>query len=116
VLEKLVLESIRFFYENRCAVIFINKSMLEASGTSDDDTGGFAGIPNSIRGVIIGITIREKENSEFKVSLRSDISIDSSKICRRFGGGGHPCAAGFTISGKLEDVLNKIIKEVGDFI
>jgi len=32
-----------------------------------------------------------------RVSLRSNKTVDVSKIARRFGGGGHPRAAGFTV-------------------
>lgn len=44
----------------------------------------------------IGIVWRVKQR-KIVVSLRSDGSVDVAEIAKKFGGGGHPTAAGFTI-------------------
>lgn len=46
------------------------------------------------KGFPIGIVWSEK-NGQISVSLRSRPNLDVSKIAQRFGGGGHPQAAGF---------------------
>ena len=45
----------------------------------------------------LGIVYRKK-GDQLKVSLRSDGTVDVSKIAQKYGGGGHKAAAGFQIS------------------
>lgn len=42
--------------------------------------------------------IWSEDKERVKVSLRSDGSVDVSKLAQKFGGGGHKAAAGFSIS------------------
>ena len=42
------------------------------------------------------------------MALRSDELVDVSKIAAVFGGGGHVCAAGCTMSGSPYDVINNL--------
>ncbi len=114
-LEKLVYNSISYHFNAKCAVIFITNEMLKESQVTDEsDLEGFASIPRKIEGVLIGVTLREKENEVFKVSIRTSDEIDASKICEKLGGGGHKAAAGCTISGKKEDAQNKILEIIKD--
>lgn len=41
-------------------------------------------------------------NGRIKVSLRSDKTIDVSKIAKKFGGGGHKTSAGFSIDAEMK--------------
>ena len=57
--------------------------------------------------------LRQKENEDaYKVSMRSGNTVNVSDICFLFGGGGHPRAAGCLIQGTVEEVKEKIMKEV----
>ena len=67
-------------------------------------------------GVLIGITMREKDGGFFKVSVRTNDNINASDFCSIFGGGGHPAAGGCTIEGSLEEVKAKLKKAVVEFI
>jgi phosphoesterase RecJ-like protein len=84
--------------------------MLKKLDVGDDEMEGLASIPRQIEGVLIGITMREKEGGFFKVSVRTNDNINASDFCREFGGGGHPAAAGCTIEGTLEEVRAKLVK------
>jgi nanoRNase/pAp phosphatase (c-di-AMP/oligoRNAs hydrolase) len=44
--------------------------------------------------------------------------VDCNLIAKYFGGGGHKPAAGFSLpmAGKLEDQMEKIVKEIGKMI
>ena len=48
----------------------------------------------------------------FKVSLRSNGSVDVSKIASYFGGGGHVKAAGCDLAGSMYDVINNISEQI----
>lgn len=108
--ERLALDSMKFYFDNRIAVVFITKKLLEISGVEESETDGIASIPRQIEGVLAGITIREKDNGICRVSLRTVEGVDASKICSVFGGGGHKAAAGCSIEGTVEQAESKVVK------
>lgn len=112
-IERLALNSLTYHYDGKIAVIFITKEMMETSGASDDDTEGISGMPRQIEGVVIGITIREKDNGNFRISMRSAGDVDVSAVCAKFSGGGHKAAAGCTVTGTAEEVKEKVVHAAG---
>ena len=107
--ERLALDSMRFCCDDRIAVISVTKEMLRVSGAEESDTEGIASIPRQIEGVKVGITIREKDNGVYKISLRTTDDVDASAICAVFGGGGHRAAAGCSITGTAEQAERMIV-------
>ena len=64
------------------------------------------------KGVEVAMFIYEHESQVFKVSLRSNGSVDVSKIASYFGGGGHVKAAGCDLAGSMYDVINNISEQI----
>lgn len=93
-LERMALEAMEFYFDDKCAVITITREMYEKTGCKDEDLEGITSIPRSIEGVIAGVTLREREEGGFKISVRTYPPVDASAICKRVGGGGHIRAAG----------------------
>ena len=102
--------------DGRVATMDVTRAMLEDSGADHVDTEGFANYPRLITGVLVGVLLRELDDGNFRVSLRSKESVDVNEIARMFGGGGHQTAAGFRISGDLRDIKNKIRDEISRHI
>lgn len=94
----------------------VTREMVEITGADNRDTEGFADYPRSIRNVKVGILFREIERDLYRVSLRSKEGFDVDGIAQSFGGGGHPTAAGFRISGKLTTIKQALRKEIGERI
>nr|WP_319489530.1 bifunctional oligoribonuclease/PAP phosphatase NrnA [uncultured Caproiciproducens sp.] len=115
-IERCVMDSIRYFYDNRVAVIKITNEMIRSTGATEGDIEGLASIPRAIEGVIIGVTIREKSDGGFKISLRAQPPQNASKICSAFGGGGHAGAAGCTFNTTVEEAERLILAEIGKHI
>lgn len=111
-LERISIDNMEFFCNDKCAVISLTDKQIKQSGASESDCDGLSSIPRKVDGVLVGIFIKETEPNIFKISVRTDESIDASKICSNFNGGGHKCAAGCVISGNLPDVKEKIISSV----
>jgi phosphoesterase RecJ-like protein len=107
-LERQVLDSIRFTHGGEVALICLTKQMIEQAGAVEDDLDGIASIPRCIAGVRIGITLRERDDGAFRVSLRARAPADASKICALFGGGGHKGAAGCTLKLPLDEAKARI--------
>ena len=85
---------------------------LEVNAESGDHDG-LVNIAKDIEGVQVAIFVRQKDHEDvYKVSLRSEDGINVSDICLLFGGGGHSRAAGALIKGTLQEVKEKLMKEI----
>lgn len=102
--------------EDRVATMDVTKAMMDDSGADHFDTEGFANYPRLISGVLVGVLLREIEEGNFRVSLRSKESVDVNEIAHAFGGGGHQTAAGFRIKGDLARIKEKIRREIARHI
>lgn len=111
-LERLALDNMRFYLNDRCAIMRIMKDMIEKSGAGEDDMEGLAPLPRQIEGVHVGVTMREKRDGTFKVSVRTGNHADASAICARLGGGGHIRAAGCTVDGPADRAVETILEAV----
>ncbi len=111
-LEQMVLTAAEFHFDDRCVLLPVTSEMQEETGCSGTELEGIAVISRSIEGVKIGITVKQIEKEEFKVSLRTYPPFDASAICRKLGGGGHIAAAGATVNGSLSQVKKLILGAV----
>lgn len=109
-MERAALNTLTLHCGDRIAVINTSLAMEKETGADDADMDGLASIPRQVEGVLIGITIKEKGEQHFRVSVRTLNGYNAANICKKFGGGGHHAAAGCSIDGKLEDVKAGIIK------
>lgn len=112
-IERRVMDSMQFYLDGRCAIAYATIDMMKESGAVDSDMEGVASLPRQIEGVMAGITLREKNNGKFKVSVRTTDELDASDICANFGGGGHKAAAGCMITGTLNEVIEQVVAVVG---
>ena len=109
-MERMVYDTMEFYCGGKCAIIYTTLAMQKALGAGDDEMEGLASIPRQIEGVKMGITMREKEDGTFKVSVRTNDGINASEFCARFGGGGHVAASGCSIKGDLATAKYMLIK------
>lgn len=109
-MERMVYDTMEFYCGGKCAIIYTTIAMQKALGAGDDEMEGLASIPRQIEGVKMGITMREKEDGTFKISVRTNDGINASTFCAQFGGGGHPAASGCSIKGDLATVKYLLIK------
>lgn len=103
----LVMSKIRYFYQDRFAVITINQADIQTAGASADQTEGFIDFIMGIDTVEIGASVMEIANNKYKISFRSK-SANVNEVASRFGGGGHVLASGCQINGEYEEVVDKI--------
>lgn len=108
-LERMVYDTLDYYYDGKLAIIYTTIAMQSKLNLGDDEMEGLASIPRQIEGVKMGITIREKENKEFKISVRTNGETDACAFCKKFGGGGHKAASGCSIKGDLITVKQSLI-------
>ncbi len=111
-LERLALDSMRFYFSDKCAVICVTQDMYAKSGSSESEVDRLSNLPRQVEGVLVGATVRELKDGNFKASVRTHGDIDASAICKRLGGGGHMGAAGCTLYGTKQQAINSLLKEV----
>lgn len=109
--ERAVLNDMRFFADEKIAVITLPLALIEQTGATPGELEGIAAIPRMVKGVEIGIMLKEKSENVYKISVRTTRYADASALCAVFGGGGHARAAGCTVNGEKREVIDKIIKE-----
>ena len=109
-MERMVYDTMEFYCGGKCAIIYTTLAMQKALCAGDDEMEGLASIPRQVEGVKMGITMREKEDGTFKVSVRTNDGINASDFCARFGGGGHVAASGCSIKGDLKTVKYMLIR------
>ena len=111
-LERLALDSMRFYFSDKCALICVTQDMYKRSGSDESEVDRLANLPRQVEGVLVGVTMRELKDGNFKASVRTHGDIDASAICKRLGGGGHMGAAGCTLYGTKQQAVNSLLKEV----
>lgn len=113
-LMKRVTDRMEFLEDGKVAFTYITNKDLEEVEAKIGDHEGLVEIGRDVEGVEVSIFIREKENEEnaYKVSMRSNDYVNVSDVCLMFSGGGHEKAAGALVQGDVEQVKQKIIKEL----
>ena len=114
-LEGLIYTGMEFYREGRLVLATVTQDMLRESGATEDDFDDLAGLSGRAAGSEMYLTIRELENGDCKVSVRSAPGVSSVAIAAAFGGGGHEMAAGCTITAgpeKAKELLLAVIDEL----
>ena len=111
-----VMSGIRYFHENRFAVITITRKAMEDCQADNGMTEGFVDFPLSVDGVEVACSLMEVKTKQYKVSLRSKEYADVNKIAGTFGGGGHIRASGCMLFGELEEIIDKLSYVVSQYL
>ncbi len=109
-----VLDTLTLYENGQVAGITILDRFFKETGTTYEDSEGLVNYPRSIDGVEVAFAIIEKpEDGLWKVSLRSKLNVDVSKIAERLGGGGHKYASGCKIkANSYEEALEKLLGSI----
>ena len=114
--EQAALSSMEFFFEDRCSMIVIPRKLVEETKVDESDLDGVSAMPRQIEGVEVGITLKEKPEGSYRVSVRTIEPVDASAICRELGGGGHMRAAGCTLTGSLSEAKEALLNVVKRYL
>lgn len=117
-LAKRVMDRMEILENGKITFTYINKQDVDEVHAEPGDHEGLVELGRDIEGVEVSIFIRQKEDGsdEYKVSMRSSEYVNVSDVGIMFGGGGHPRAAGATIQGTVEEVKQKLLKEIKKLI
>lgn len=106
---KKALESLRFYQNDRIAVMRLSKENLIACGASNDDTLGIINHGIDIKGVDIAVLSIRQDDNYFYVSLRGKNGVNVANIATKLGGGGHEQVAAFQYTGSFNEMFEKLL-------
>lgn len=111
------LRTLAFAAGGQIACMSVTEEMVRRYGISDDNTDGLISQPRDLRSTRVAILFTESDG-KVKVSLRSKEPrrLNMNRVASRFGGGGHPAAAGAEVEGSLAHVRPLVLKAVEEEI
>lgn len=110
-LRKMAMNRLELLEDGKVSFTYITKEDEKNINAEAGDYEGIVEEGRNIEGVEVSIFLHELEN-EFKISTRSNEYVNVSDVCLMFGGGGHPKAAGATMTGTPEQIKEKLLKEI----
>lgn len=93
-LEALIYASLQYYHDGKTVFAFLTQEMMEKAGAEEKDCQDIAALPGRVEGAFSSAVIKETEDGGCKISLRTNGFVDASRVCARFGGGGHKMASG----------------------
>lgn len=106
------LERAELFFKGKVAVSYLTLEDMNEFNADSTQAGGIIDHLRNIKGVHCSVFIYEKGIDEAKVSMRSDGTVNISKIASEFGGGGHLKACGCTIKATAQMSKQIIIDKI----
>jgi phosphoesterase RecJ-like protein len=111
-----VLNTMRLDASGRVALLTMTNASAAAAGASYDDTDGIINFPLSVKDIQAVGFIKEIDQGEWRISMRSKGNVDVGAIARALGGGGHKNAAGCSARGALDEVQQAFLGRLVDAV
>jgi phosphoesterase RecJ-like protein len=92
--------------------LWVTREDMKSTGAEGEDCEGVVNYAIGIEGVQAAVFLRELEEGQIRLSLRSKGRMNVAKIAERFGGGGHENASGCTLPGPLAAAAERILAEL----
>lgn len=110
-LRKIAIDRMELLEDGKVSFTYITKEDEEKVNAETGDYEGIVDEGRNIEGVEVSIFLHEIEEG-FKISTRANEYVNVSDVCLMFGGGGHARAAGATMQGNIEQIKEKLLKEI----
>ena len=99
----------------RIAIVVFPYACKQALSLADEHLETLIDVARRVAGVEIAAAIRQPSaKSVFRLSTRASVDFDVSAVCAAFGGGGHPRAAGATLTGydSIEEAEHAVLAAI----
>ncbi len=110
-----VINTLKLGCNGKIAWMVLDQQMLGQFPVENEETESYVNYARSIEGVEVGLLFKELKPNEVKISWRSSSAVDVSKLAANFGGGGHARAAGCSVNGPVQQVVNEVIAYVSTY-
>ena len=120
------------YNQNRIMGLALLKSRLHLNGKcissviTEEEMKQYDVLPKHLDGIVnqlrvtkdveVAVFLYETGDGTFKVSTRSREVADVSKVAVKYGGGGHIRAAGFSMTGDADAIIEQIVSDLAEQI
>ena len=108
-LEGRLLSEMEDFDNGRVVVVQVPQSMIKEMQLTENDMDDLAALGGLVEGQDCSVTMKEMENGDWKISVRTGARVNATKVCETFGGGGHKAASGCVIRGMTQEQAKQAI-------
>jgi phosphoesterase RecJ-like protein len=98
--------------EDAVTWMWVTREDMERCGALDEDCEGLVNYALGIAGVEVAVFFRELASERVRVSIRSKGAMNVAELAEQWGGGGHECAAGFSLEGPLSPAIEKVLSQL----
>lgn len=98
--------------EDEVTWMWVTRDDMERCGALDEDCEGLVNYALGIAGVEVALFFRELAGERIRVSIRSKSRVNVGEVAEQWGGGGHECAAGFSLEGPLPAAIEKVLSDL----
>ncbi len=113
LVESRLVEEMELEEEGTLAFAYVTQALVQDLKATEEDLDDISSFIGLLSGVVNAVTLKELPKGGCKVSLRTDgKSLNASAVCARFGGGGHPAAAGCMIPGSPKEVHDALMEAI----
>lgn len=111
-----VLANMKLEKDGKIGIATLTVAEMNSYGATNEDCEGIVDSVRDVECVKIAIFIREGRDGTFKVSLRSKDCADVGRISKKYGGGGHAAAAGYTSNEPLSTTIANALRDASEVL
>lgn len=101
-----MLEGAEFYENGKVCLMEVSQETIKKYNATFSDFDGLAEYTLHTEHAMVGALLKEIDDKNIKVSLRSKDNINVSKVAHMYGGGGHRNASGFVMKSG-DDIIRK---------
>ncbi len=106
-----MLQNLEFHAAGKLVVMTLRKADFAAAGAEHTMTEELVNEPGRLAGLEATLLFTEEHDGRVHINFRSKSTLDVAALAARFGGGGHPRAAGARPLGNWDEVVPRVIAE-----
>ncbi len=115
-IESILMSSFHYSCNNRILGCMFTCEDLLRINVDDSRLEGLNLVVDQVRGLDIGIVVRETRPGHCRVSVRTYTGLNAAEICRAFEGGGHDDRAGCEIESTPAEALRMVEERAASFL
>lgn len=108
-------DHIKTAFNNKVTYTYLDTEDYIEFNADNSDSEGVIEMTRSVEGTLIAFFIRQTPEG-YKVSMRCAPEYDVAALCSSFGGGGHKLAAGCTIKGTRQEVIDTLLNAIKEVL
>lgn len=113
LLGKAILDS-KLYLNGKAIATYITRAQMKEFDCTPKQLDGIVNQLRVTKDVLVAAFLYENEDGSYKVSLRANGEFNVADVAVSFGGGGHIKAAGCTMDGGIDMILNRLMEEIAN--